>query len=91
MLFNIEINDPTSGFRIIDKKLYRNFFNEDIRFAMEPINICQTMKMKYTVKEISVEMNIRKYGKSSINNFNGIFYMLYFFYKSLNIYLKHDY
>lgn len=83
--FDKKIKDPTSGLRIMNVKILKYLVNEDYSYAMEPLTICITLKNKFSVKEIPVRMNERYFGKSSINNFNGAKYMIYFIFKLAKI------
>lgn len=86
--FKMKIKDPTSGFRILKRDLIKEIIKENIKLAMEPLNICQSLKNNKKVIEIPVIMNERKYGKSTINNINGTIYMIYFILKLLWIFIN---
>ena len=71
-----KVYDVTSGFRACNKKLIKFFsYNYSIDYP-EPDSIAKVLKLGYKVKEIPAEMNERTTGKSSINFFNSIYYMI---------------
>ena len=76
VLKNVVIKDVTSGYRAVDKKVIELFAKDYIFDYPEPITNIVLIKNGYRVKEISVSMNERKYGKSSISLFKSIYYML---------------
>lgn len=76
VLKNVVIKDVTSGYRAVDKKVIELFAKDYIFDYPEPITNIELIKNGYRVKEISVSMNERKYGKSSISLFKSIYYML---------------
>jgi len=70
------ISDPTSGFRMIDAKtinLFSKYYPQDYP---EPETIVYLLKNGYRLKETSVQMLPRQSGKSSINWFRSIYYMI---------------
>lgn len=72
----IKITDPTSGFRACNKKIIELFAKEYPREYPEPESIVKLIKSNYVVKEVSVEMNERKTGKSSIRKLKSLYYMI---------------
>lgn len=70
------IKDMTSGYRAVNKKIIEKFANNYTFEYPEPITNLQVIKDKFKVKEVSVGMNERKFGKSSINFYKSIYYML---------------
>lgn len=76
MITGHTIKDMTSGYRAVDKNLIKLFsHNYDFEYP-EPITNLVAIKNKYTVKEIAVKMYERKFGKSSINLYKSIYYMM---------------
>ncbi len=72
----VKIYDVTSGYRACNKKLISYFANNYPVDYPEPDSLVQVLKMKYKVREIPVVMHERKTGKSSINGFKSIYYMI---------------
>lgn len=72
----VKIYDVTSGYRACNKKLISYFANNYPVDYPEPDSLVQVLKMKYKVREIPVIMHERKTGKSSINGFKSIYYMI---------------
>ena len=72
----VKIYDVTSGYRACNKKLISHFANNYPVDYPEPDSLVQVLKMKYKVREIPVVMHERKTGKSSINGFKSIYYMI---------------
>lgn len=76
-IFNKEkIKDVTSGLRIINKKLIKEFCNYYPSDYPEPESINYCLRKKYKIKEIPVIMHERKEGKSSINYIKSVYYMI---------------
>ena len=70
------IKDMTSGYRAVDKKIIQLFSkNYDFEYP-EPITNLVIIKKKYKVKEVPVKMYERKFGKSSINLYKSLYYMV---------------
>ena len=72
----IIINDTTSGFRAVNRKLIKLFSNEYANDYPEPEAIITAVLCGYTVKETPVLMNERVSGKSSIDKIHSLYYML---------------
>lgn len=76
-IFNgVKITDPTSGFRAIDKDIIRLFSNDYPVDYPEPESIVNAINHGYKVGEVPVSMKERSGGKSSINLFKSIQYMI---------------
>lgn len=71
------IKDVTSGFRAIDIRTIELFCKEYPYEYPEPISTVRAITSGggLAVKEISVEMNKRQAGKSSINSWKSMYYM----------------
>jgi hypothetical protein len=91
-LYNFHITDPTSGYRAFNKKAMK-FLVKDYTFRYpEAISIAALIKNNFKIKEISITMKPRLYGKSSINILNGFYYFLLnitqiIYYRFVNKYL----
>ena len=70
------IKDTTSGYRAIDKKLIKEFANDYVFEYPEPITNLKVIKENYKVKEVSVNMKEREFGKSFVNPYTSIYYMI---------------
>lgn len=71
-----EITDPTSGFRVANKKVINLFAKSYPQDFPEPETVVLLAKNNYKIKEVSVKMNERKGGKSSISFSKSIYYMV---------------
>lgn len=71
-----KIYDTTSGFRACSKELIYDFSLSYPNEYPEPITTAEVLKKKYSVFEVSVEMNEREGGVSSIRAWKSIYYML---------------
>ena len=82
-LTGIEVTDPTSGYRIVNRKVIKefcDFYPSDYPEVEVLVNLANK---NYLIKEIKVEMNQRMGGKSSITPKRSIYYMLKVSYISL--------
>lgn len=72
----VKINDPTSGMRMLDRNnIYEYAFN--CNYRPEPDSLVSQIKKGNIVKEIQVDMNQRKGGKSYLSSpFASISYMI---------------
>ena len=68
--------DTTSGYRAVNKKIIKLFAEEYPKQYPEPGSTTMVIKLGYNVKEIPVNMQKRKYGKSSIGGLKKIYYMV---------------
>lgn len=71
-----KIYDTTSGFRAADKDLIKYFASNYPLEYPEPISTVETLKRKKIVKEVSVKMNEREGGISSIRAWKNLYYMV---------------
>ncbi len=71
-----KITDPTSGFRAVDKEIIELFAKKYPTDYPEPESTVDVLKRKYKVVEVPVSMREREGGKSSINIFKSIDYMI---------------
>lgn len=72
------IFDPTSGMRMYDKKMIKEFAL-NINYGPEPDTISYLIKNGATIAEVPVKMNERKTGESYLNIRKSIMYMLRMF------------
>lgn len=71
-----KITDPTSGFRAIDKNVIKIFANDYPTDYPEPESTVEVLVDNFKVVEVPVSMNERTGGKSSINVWKSIDYMV---------------
>jgi glycosyltransferase involved in cell wall biosynthesis len=69
-------SDPTSGFRLMNKKAIEVIADIYPDEYPEPEAIVIFKNKNLKIGEVSVKMNARKYGKSSINNLLSAYYMM---------------
>ncbi len=70
------ITDPTSGMRMINRKLMEKFTEEYPKDYPEPESVVTILSEKHRVTEIPVIMNEREQGSSSISLRNSVYYMV---------------
>ena len=70
------ITDPTSGMRMINRKLLKKFTEEYPKDYPEPESVVTALSEKYKVTEMPVIMNEREAGVSSISLRSGVYYMI---------------
>jgi hypothetical protein len=68
--------DPTSGFRVVNRRAIKSFSAFYPDDYPEPEALILLHKQGFTMKEISVNMSSRKGGNSSINKWRPIYYMV---------------
>lgn len=71
-----KIYDTTSGFRAVNKNIIEKFQNSYPTEYPEPVSTTNLIKEGYRVKEVSVGMNEREGGVSSIRAWKNIYYMI---------------
>ena len=76
LLCHKKITDPTSGFRAVDKNVIEIFAKDYPTEYPEPESTVGVLVKRYDVKEVPVSMNERTGGKSSINIWKSVDYML---------------
>jgi glycosyltransferase involved in cell wall biosynthesis len=76
LLTRMKVTDPTSGYRIVNRRVLQEFANEYPTDYPEVEVLVQLMKKNYKIKEIKVEMNQRQGGSSSITPLKSIYYMI---------------
>ena len=70
------VTDPTSGMRMINRKLLKKFTNEYPKDYPEPESVVTVLSEKHKVTEIPVVMNEREEGISSISLRKSGYYMI---------------
>lgn len=76
MLTGCTITDPTSGFRMVNKRVIEQFANDYPRDYPEPESIVTLLKENYHIEEVAVKMKERQGGISSIHMMNSVYYMI---------------
>ena len=76
LLCKKKITDPTSGFRAVDKKVIEIFAHDYPTEYPEPESTVKIVNSGYKVTEVPVSMNERTGGKSSINIWKSVDYMI---------------
>ena len=71
-----KIYDTTSGFRACNKEIIRDFSISYPLEYPEPLTTAEILKKDYKVSEVSVEMNERQGGISSIRTWKNVYYMI---------------
>jgi len=74
MTSGVNLTDPTSGFRVYNKKMLREFA-ENINYEPEPDTIAYLARTGVRIFEIHVTMNNRKFGRSYFTIIKSIDYM----------------
>ncbi len=76
LLTGKKITDPTSGMRMIKRKIMKQFSEEYPKDYPEPESRVTILKEGAKVEEIPVKMNAREEGVSSISPSKSIYYMV---------------
>ncbi len=76
LLYKQKITDPTSGFRLLNKKAMLKFAQEYPYDYPEPISLGIALKNNVKIGEVAVRMRSREAGKSSIRHFFSFLYMI---------------
>ena len=76
LLTGKKITDPTSGMRMINRKIMKQFSEEYPKDYPEPESIVTILKEGAKVEEIPVKMNAREEGVSSISPSKSSYYMV---------------
>lgn len=71
-----KIYDTTSGFRAVNKDVIKRFSDNYPMEYPEPISSFELLESGYKIKEVPVEMHERAGGKSSINSWKNVYYMI---------------
>ena len=70
------ITDPTSGMRMVNRRVVEYFAEEYPKDYPEPETVVNILKKGMSVKEIPVEMKARQAGVSSISPKKSVYYMI---------------
>ncbi|MGN0240271.1 MAG: glycosyltransferase family 2 protein [Candidatus Weimeria sp.] len=70
------ITDPTSGMRMVDRKVIELFAEEYPKDYPEPETVVTLLKQGYGISEIPVKMHDRTAGESSISIRSSVYYMI---------------
>ena len=70
------ITDPTSGMRMVNRKVMEDFVRCYPKDYPEPESVVSILKRGYRIREEVVVMNEREEGTSSISALNSIYYMI---------------
>ncbi|MCR5214565.1 MAG: glycosyltransferase family 2 protein [Eubacterium sp.] len=70
------ITDPTSGMRMVNRKLMKEFAGYYPKDYPEPESVVTIIKRNYRVTEIPVQMRSRAEGQSSISMGKSVYYMI---------------
>jgi glycosyltransferase involved in cell wall biosynthesis len=76
LLTGVKITDPTSGYRVVNQAVIKEFSKHYPTDYPEVEVIAILARKNYRVKEIAVEMKERQGGSSSITFSRSIYYML---------------
>ncbi len=76
MIAGISITDPTSGYRVVNKRVMNEFAKEYPVDYPEVEVLVKLSKKGYQILEVKVEMNNRQGGTSSITNLKAFYYMI---------------
>ena len=76
LLTGKKITDPTSGMRMINRKIMKQFAEEYPKDYPEPESVVTILKEGARVEEVPVKMNAREEGVSSISPSKSIYYMI---------------
>ena len=83
LLTRLKITDPTSGYRIVNRKVIESFSKYYPTDYPEVEVLVNLARKNFKIKEIKVEMNQRQGGKSSITPKKSVYYMFKVTYISL--------
>lgn len=76
LMIGQKLTDATSGFRAIDRKLIEHFARDYPRDYPEVEALMVAHMARCRIREIPVDMRQRGGGRSSINSFRSLYYML---------------
>lgn len=76
LLTGEKITDPTSGFRMVNRKLIELFSDNYAQDYPEPESIVLALKKGFFIAEIPTSMQARNTGKSSITPLKAVYYMI---------------
>lgn len=71
----VKVLDTTSGFRAVNKQIMKRFSRNYPTEFPESITTTECLRLGYNIKEVSVSMNERTGGQSSIRGWKIIYFM----------------
>lgn len=77
LLYGQVISDPTSGFRVMNKRTFKHLLNHFPVVFSEPETALDLIEQGYILKEIPCQMKPRLYGSSSITSGKATYFMVY--------------
>ena len=89
LLTGVKITDPTSGMRLVNRRLIELFAGDYPRDYPEPDSEVAILRKGYKVREVPVEMRERGGGKSSISIKAGFYYMIKVSFAIFNAWFSH--
>lgn len=75
-LTGVTVTDPTSGFRLADRKVIEMFAKDYPRDYPEPESVVAILRNECKVVEYPVKMRARQGGSSSITPLKAVYYMI---------------
>lgn len=76
LLAGIKVMDPTSGYRVVNRRIIEEFANYYPIDYPEVEVLVKLAHKRYKIKEMKVEMNARQGGQSSITPVKSMYYMM---------------
>lgn len=76
LLFGTTITDATSGMRLCNRRVLKQFSEDYPQDYPEPETVAWLLRRGYRVQEVPVVMRERQAGESSINPAKSIYYMI---------------
>ncbi len=76
LLTGTTITDPTSGMRIVNRKLMKDFTFDYPKDYPEPESTVDALTRGYKIAEVPVKMREREEGESSISPLKAVYYMI---------------
>lgn len=75
LLTGVRVKDPTSGFRLVNRRVMERFAKSYPADYPEVEVIVEMARLGYRMREIRVEMSARQGGRSSITPVRSVYYM----------------
>ena len=76
LLSGVEVKDVTSGMRAVNRKMIKLYASDYAQDYPEPEAVLSAALHDARILEVPVEMRERASGKSSINSFKSVYYMI---------------
>jgi glycosyltransferase involved in cell wall biosynthesis len=77
LVYGKKIYDPTSGFRVMNRRMLNHFADHYPTTFSEPEVVINMLKNNFFIKETSIEMMPRWFGKTTIKPLKAVFLMGY--------------